>query len=139
MKKNMSPILVITLSVLISSFVSGTFAYTIALDTIEKNRMFNVVDMKNLSQRLMMSMSDKIKMNEVSLNPELLQIMAENEAQKMINIIDQTSKDRVVFARSSVLFSPDEYDITSRIANSMGLKDVTQAEIDQFVQSTGSQ
>ncbi|MGY0314387.1 hypothetical protein ACV4QK_21175 (plasmid) [Alteromonas macleodii] len=92
-----------------------------------------VVDFTNLSQRLMVSMRDRITQSDMSLNQDLIELMAQSEARRLLKEVIKHSPNAVVLNKSSIVNAPDSLDITDDIADSMGLEELTPEAINEFI------
>ena len=92
-----------------------------------------VVDFTNLSQRLMVSMRDRITQSDMTLNQDLIELMAQSEARRLLKEVVKHSPEAVVLNKSSIVNAPDSIDITNDIADSMGLDELTPEAIKEFI------
>lgn len=92
-----------------------------------------VVDFTNLSQRLMVNMRDRITQSDMSLNQDLIELMAQSEAQRLFQEVVKHSPNSVVLNKSSIVNAPDAIDITDKIADAMGLEELTEDAIAEFI------
>ena len=75
----------ILISTVVASVISSAIAYGVATEVLSNsakpetldNSQIVVVDFKNLSQRLMVTMREQISQQDLS-NPELIDLMAQN-------------------------------------------------------------
>ena len=113
------------ISTLIASMISSGLAYNIAKQEVENSRQFRVVDIKKLTEASMENVKEMITSSDVQLNQQAIELIAQNEAKKMFENIALASKGKdIILPETSALFTPDGYEITAQIAESMGLKGV---------------
>lgn len=132
---NKSIALTLTLSIVVSA-VTSAFTWTVFQDMDDhpsptKNMV--VVDFTTLSQRLMVSMRDRITQSDMTLNQDLIELMAQSEARRLLKEVVNHSPDAVVLNKSSIVNAPDSLDITDEIADSMGLEELTPEAIKEFI------
>ena len=121
---NKSIALTLTLSIVVSA-VTSAFTWTVFQDMDDQpspTKNMVVVDFTTLSQRLMVSMRDRITQSDMTLNQDLIELMAQSEARRLLKEVVNHSPDAVVLNKSSIVNAPDSLDITDEIADSMGLK-----------------
>jgi|TARA_B110000211_G_scaffold28542_1_gene28919 hypothetical protein len=105
--------------------ISSGLAYNIAKQEVENSRQFRVVDIKKLTEASMENVKEMITSSDVQLNQQAIELIAQNEAKKMFENIALASKGKdIILPKTSALFTPDGYEITAQIAESMGLKGV---------------
>lgn len=92
-----------------------------------------VVDFTNLSQRLMVSMRDKITQSDMEMNQEVIELLAQSEASRLFKEVVKQAPNSVVLNKTSIVNAPDAIDITDKIANAMGLEKVTPEAINEFI------
>lgn len=137
MKTNNFSFITLLTAVLISVLVSSAFAYQITKSTMKQESPFLVVDFTELSKRLMVSMREEITQSDVSMNPEMIQLMAQSEARKLYNQVSRYNPEKIVLAKSQIIYNPSAVDITSLIADQMGLPEATDEKIQEFIDGTG--
>jgi uncharacterized protein (DUF111 family) len=120
----------VVFSVILSCIVSSAFAYNIALHAIKSDRQFRVVDVKQLSEALMRQLETTIKEQDVQMKPELIEVIAQNEAKKLFTAIANTGgKNDIILPKSSVIYAPERYELTKEIAEQMGLKGIEHKDL----------
>ena len=132
---NKSIALTLTLSIVVSA-VTSAFTWTVFKDMDDQPSPTNnmvVVDFTTLSQRLMVSMRDRITQSDMTLNQDLIELMAQSEARRLLKEVVNHSPDAVVLNKSSIVNAPDSLDITHEIADSMGLEELTPEAIKEFI------
>ncbi len=120
-------------SAITSAVVILTFSANSTPRTTATSSQIAVVDFKELSQRLMLSMKDKITQSDIKLNPELIELMAQNEAAKLYKEVKRATPNQVVLNKDSLVHFPTTLDITSKVADSMGLEPVSESAIKEFM------
>ncbi|MAI65173.1 MAG: hypothetical protein CL600_09905 [Alteromonas sp.] len=132
---NKSIALTLTLSIVVSA-VTSAFTWTVFQDMDDQpspTKNMVVVDFTTLSQRLMVSMRDRITQSDMTLNQDLIELMAQSEARRLLKEVVNHSPDAVVLNKSSIVNAPDSLDITDEIADSMGLEELTPEAIKEFI------
>lgn len=132
---NKSIALTLTLSIVVSA-VTSAFTWTVFQDMDDQSsptKSMVVVDFTTLSQRLMVSMRDRISQSDMTLNQDLIELMAQSEARRLLKEVVNHSPDAVVLNKSSIVNAPDSLDITDEIADSMGLEELTPEAIKEFI------
>lgn len=115
----------IILSSFIATVISSGLAYSVAKQEVENSRQFRVVDIKKLTEASMENVKEIITSSDVNLNQQAIELIAQNEAKKMFESIALASKGTdIILPKTSALFTPDGYEITAQIAESMGLKGI---------------
>jgi|GEM_PF-4464844 hypothetical protein len=122
-------VIILALSVSLSSF----FSHVVTEDTIKRNTAISVVDLADISKRLMVDLQRQIESQEIELDPKVIEVMAQNKALEMFRQISKTAPGNVVMLKSNVAYSPDNLDITDTVAERLGLPAVTADDIDRFV------
>lgn len=114
---------------------SVTVTYYLAQSTKEEQvaQPIVVVDFTNLSQRLMVSMRDRITQSDMTLNQDLIELMAQSEAQRLFKEVVKHSPNSVVLNKTSIVNAPDAIDITDKVADAMGLEELTEDAIAEFI------
>tara|TARA_Y100000780_G_C13604961_1_gene386132 strand:- start:337 stop:783 length:447 start_codon:yes stop_codon:yes gene_type:complete len=92
-----------------------------------------VVDFTNLSQRLMISMRDQITQQDMQLNKELIELLAQSEAHRLFKEVINHSPNAIVLNKSNIVNAPDSIDITNDIAVAMDLEQITEEAINEFI------
>jgi hypothetical protein len=136
MKKTNFSFSTLLVAVLISVLASSFFAYKITESTMKQDSPFLVVDFTDLSKRLMVSLREEISLSDVSMNPEMIKLMAQSEARKLFNQVSRYNPDKIVLAKSQIIYNPAALDITSLIADQMGLPEATDEKIQEFINGT---
>ena len=122
-----------TTTLLAACAVSAITSAVVILTFSATSSQIAVVDFKELSQRLMLSMKDKITQSDIKLNPELIELMAQNEAAKLYKEVKRATPNQVVLNKDSLVHFPTTLDITSKVADSMGLEPVSESAIKEFM------
>lgn len=113
------------LTTLLATFISSGIAYNVAKQEVNNSRQFRVVDIKKLTEASMENVKSIITSSDVQLNQQAIELIAQNEAKKMFETIALASKGKdIILPKTSALFTPDGYEITDQIAESLGLKGV---------------
>ena len=129
--KNWGTLLV---SIVLSCIFSSIVSYKIALGAMESDRQFRVVDIKQLSDALMRQLETTIKEQDVQMKPELIEVIAQNEAKKLFTAIANTGgKNDIILPKSSVIYAPERYEITKAIAEQMGLKGIKHKDLKKIL------
>lgn len=122
-------LIIIAISVTLSSF----FSHIVTEDTIKRNMAISVVDLDDISKRLMVDLQRQIENQDIELDPKVIEVMAQNKALEMFRQISITSPNNVVMLKSNVAYSPDNLDITDELAMRLNLPAITAEDIDRFV------
>jgi len=126
-------------TVFISVVISSTFSYQIAKDALNKDKQFRVVDVKQISKKLMANLDATLKEQNSDLNPEMIKVIAQNEAKKMFTTIANTGGENdIIIPKSSVLYVPSRYEITEEVAEKMGLKGVVEKDLNEMIANAGA-
>lgn len=113
------------LSVLLSVILSSAFTYHVTNDALNRDKQFKVVDIRQLTTVMMSNLEESIRGQEIQLSEEMIQVVAENEARKLYTTIANTGgTNDIIIPKSSVLYSPERYEITANIAAQLGLEGV---------------
>lgn len=129
----MSKYITFILTVLTSVIISAAVTTQIIISESKQDSPFLTVDFTNLSQRLMVSMRDEITMSDVEMHPDMIELMAQSEARKLFNEVASYDPSKIVFSKSQIIYSPSGMEITSDIAKRMGLPEVTDENIKEFI------
>ena len=130
----------ILISTVVASVISSAIAYGVTTEVLSNSvkpetmddSQIVVVDFKNLSQRLMVTMREQISQQDLS-NPELIDLMAQNEARRLYRQVVEYNPNAVVLNKTSLVSAPDSLDITDAIADAMGLDEVSAEALQQFM------
>lgn len=122
-------IIILALAVALSTF----FSHIVTEDTIKRNTAISVVDLTDISKRLMVDLQRQIEAQEIELDPKVIEVMAQNKALEMFRQISKTAPGSVVMLKSNVAYSPENLDITAQVAERLGLPPITADDIDRFV------
>ena len=130
----------ILISTVVASVISSAIAYGVTTEVLSNSvkpetmddSQIVVVDFKNLSQRLMVTMREQISQQDLS-NPELIDLMAQNEARRLYRQVVECNPNAVVLNKTSLVSAPDSLDITDAIADAMGLDEVSAEALQQFM------
>lgn len=138
LKQNLSHYSKIIWLSLIFSFLSFGIAIYHASSEYSKNeKHFRVVDIKQLSDALMSQLEVTIKEQGVQLKPELIEVIAQNEAKKLfIAIANAGGENDIIIPKTSVIHAPEKYEITAQIAEKMGLKGIVQKNLKEMIAET---
>lgn len=137
--KNQFSFITLLASVLASTLLSSAFAYKITEAKMQQDSPFLVVDFAELSKRLMVNMRDQITQDDVSMNPQMIQLMAQSEARKLYAEVSRFNPDKIVLSKSQVIYNPGALDITQSIALRMGLPEATPEKIQEFINGSSKE
>lgn len=127
------------LTVFISVLLSSAVSLQVSKEYLSKDKQFRVVDIKQLSEKLMKNLESTLKEQETELNPEMIKVIAQNEAKKMFTTIANTGgPNDIIIPKSSVIHVPPRYEITEEIAIKMGLEGVVEKNISQMMNDKSS-
>lgn len=123
--KKPSVFLSVTLSVLLSVTLSSAMTYQLAKQSLDRDKQFKVVDISQLTKVMMENLEESISQQDIQLSEEMIKVVAENEARKLYTTIANTGgQNDIIMPKSSVIYTPDRYEITEQIATKLGLKGV---------------
>lgn len=120
-------------SVFIATLVSSVISYKITEVKMQEDSPFLIVDFTDLSKRLMVSLREEISQSDVSMNPEMIQLMAQAEARKLYNEVARYNPNKIVLSKSQIIYNPKSLDITTSIGDRMGLDEATDEQIQEFI------
>ena len=130
--------LTIAASVIISVFVSGLVTTQMVTQHAETKREFKVVDVNALSDKLMEQLEKNLSENDAEMNPEMVKFIAQQEAKKLYTQIALHDAGRnIVLPKQSVIYVPQEYDITQNISDELGLGDIGKTGLNRLVDKDG--
>jgi hypothetical protein len=125
-------------AVFLSVIFSSIATYYIATDIMISDRKFRVIDIKQLSKALMVNLQQNISAKGVEMKPEVISVLAQNEAKKMFAAISRSAgKEDIILSKSNIVHSPARYDITEEIASEMGLKELINKDLDSIIAQAG--
>lgn len=124
-----SNIIILALAVTLSSF----FSHIVTEDTIKRNTAISVIDLADITKRLMIELQRQVESQEIELDPKIIEVMAQNKALEMFKQISNTAPGSVVMLKSNVAYSPEHLDITKKVAEQLGLPAVSSDDIERFV------
>lgn len=133
--KSFTPLLLVINIILIGAvgFLFVERSENVDVPPQQQVQEFVVVDFKALSQRLMVSMSERVTSQDLQLNPAMIELMAQSEAAKLVRTVSMHRPDAIVLNKQSIVHTPDAIDITNDIAQKMGLPEVTKADLEAFI------
>ena len=130
----------IAISVFLSATIATVFSYQIAKDTLNRDRQFRVVDVKQLSEAVMKNVEATIRDTGKELKPEFIELVAKNEAKKLFTAIANAGGENdIIIPKTSVIHAPKHYDMTELIAEQMGLKGVEVKDLKEMLKNTSVQ
>ena len=129
MKTKVSELAFIIFVAVLLSVVISEYRVKNALDEMSnasvEGRHFKVIDIKLLSDQILMQLQASVAGSNEVLSPELLEVMAQNEARKMFNTIAHSAGENdIILSKNSIVYTPARFDITEEIAAKLGFSSV---------------
>lgn len=95
-----------------------------------------MVDLKQLTNSLMVNLEATLRDKKTELSPEMMNIIGQNEAKKMFTAVaNMAGENDIIIPKSVVLHSPARYEITSEIAESLGIKGIVETNVKSMIQA----
>ena len=128
-------ILTAFVSIVCSTIFTGYLTKQLVAEHSEIRREFRVIDITALTQKLMEKLENDVRNSETQLTSEMIEFIAKQEARKMYAKIAKHNDGKdIILPKNSVLYVPQEFDVTQAIADQLSLGDVGRTGLNKIIE-----